>query len=112
MPGGEGVLEINDGEDEAEELPERHHQRDRQWGALGGQDENTTDANIPEETVKDCNKTWDTEDKNLISSRVAKTVCVNWPRKLNRHLINVIFHDQHHWTDQAGINQLILWSRV
>lgn len=80
MPGGEGVLEINDGEDEAEELPERHHQRDCQRGALCGQDENTTDAHVPEESVKDCNKTRDTKDKNLISSRVAKTVCINWPR--------------------------------
>lgn len=46
MPGGEGVLEVQDGEDEAEELPERHHQRDRQRGALSGQDEHATDAHV------------------------------------------------------------------
>lgn len=46
MPGGEGVLEVEDGEDEAEELPERHHQRDRQRGALGGQDEDAADAHV------------------------------------------------------------------
>lgn len=56
VPGGEGVLEVKDGEDEAEELAERHHQRDGQRGALCGQDENPTDAHVPEEEVKVCNQ--------------------------------------------------------
>lgn len=53
VPGGEGVLEVKDGEDEAEELPERHHQGDGERRALCGQDENPTDAHVPEEMVKD-----------------------------------------------------------
>lgn len=65
MPGGEGVLEVHDGEDEAEELSEGHHKRDRQRGALCSQDENTADAHVPEETVKDCSQTRDTDDRNL-----------------------------------------------
>lgn len=56
VPGGEGVLEVKDGEDEAEELAERHHQRDGQRGALRGQDENPTDAHVPEGEVKVCNE--------------------------------------------------------
>lgn len=48
MPDGEGVLEVNDGEDEAEELSKCHHQSDGQRGALCGQNENTTDAYISE----------------------------------------------------------------
>lgn len=50
VPGSEGVLEVNDGEDEAEELSQCHHQGDGQRGTLCGQDENTTDAHIPEVT--------------------------------------------------------------
>lgn len=53
MPGGEGVLEVQDGEDEAQELSERHHQGDGERRALRGQDEDTTDAHVPEEMVKD-----------------------------------------------------------
>ena len=55
VPGGERVLKVNDGEDEAEELSQGHHQGNGQRGALCGQNENPTDANIPEETVKVCN---------------------------------------------------------
>lgn len=46
VPGGEGVLEVQDGEDEAEELPQRHDQSDRERGALRGQNEHATDAHI------------------------------------------------------------------
>lgn len=46
MPGGEGVLEVQDGEDEAEELSESHHQSDGQGGALCGQDEHAADAHV------------------------------------------------------------------
>lgn len=46
MPDSEGVLEVQDGEDEAEELSESHHQSDRQGGALCGQDEHATDAHV------------------------------------------------------------------
>lgn len=52
VPGSEGVLEINDGEDEADELSECHHQGDGQRSTLCGQDEHTTDTNVSEETVK------------------------------------------------------------
>ena len=57
VPGSEGVLEVKDGEDEAEELSECHHQGDGQWSALCRQDEHPADAHIPAETVKVCNKT-------------------------------------------------------
>lgn len=50
VPGSEGVLEVNDGENKAEELSQRHHQSDGEWGALRGQDEDTTDADVPEES--------------------------------------------------------------
>lgn len=50
VPESEGVLEVHDGEDEAEELPQSHHQGDSEWGALCCQDENTTDTDVPEET--------------------------------------------------------------
>lgn len=57
MPGSEGVLEVKDGEDEAEELSQGHHQSDRQRGALSGQNEHTADADISEKNlVKVCNK--------------------------------------------------------
>lgn len=46
VPGGEGVLEVEDGEDEAEELSEGDHESDRQRGALCGQDEHATDAHV------------------------------------------------------------------
>lgn len=48
VPGGEGVLEVQDGEDEAEELSERHHESHRQGGALCGQDEHAADAHVSE----------------------------------------------------------------
>lgn len=48
MPGSEGVLEVQDGEDEAEELSERHHESDRQGGALRGEDEHAADAHVSE----------------------------------------------------------------
>lgn len=48
MPDGEGVLEVEDGEDQADELPQRHDQRDGQGGALGGQDEDPPDADVSE----------------------------------------------------------------
>lgn len=47
VPGGEGVLEVDDGEDEAEELPQGHYKSDRQRGALCGQNEHTTDTHVP-----------------------------------------------------------------
>lgn len=46
VPGREGVLEVQDGEDEADELSESHHQSDRQGGALCGQDEHAADAHV------------------------------------------------------------------
>lgn len=50
MPAREGVSEVEDGDDEAEELSESHHQRDRQGGALRGQDEHATDAHVSART--------------------------------------------------------------
>lgn len=47
VPAREGVLEVEDGEDEADELAQRHHQGDRQGRALRGQDENAADADVP-----------------------------------------------------------------
>lgn len=46
VPRSEGVLEVEDGEDETEELSESHHQSDGQGGALCGQDEHGTDAHV------------------------------------------------------------------
>lgn len=46
MPDGEGVPEVEDGEDQADELPQRHDQRDGQGGALRGQDEDPPDADV------------------------------------------------------------------
>lgn len=57
MPGGEGVVEVQDGEDEADELSEGHHQGDGQRSALCGQDKDATDAHVPGNRVKVCNKT-------------------------------------------------------
>lgn len=48
VPPGERVLEVHDGEDEAEELSQRHHQSDGQRGALRGEDENPANAHISE----------------------------------------------------------------
>lgn len=50
VPGSEGVLEVEDGEDEAEELPQGHHQSDRQRGALCSENEHAADAYISEKT--------------------------------------------------------------
>lgn len=50
VPGGEGVLEVKDGENEAEELPQSHHQSDGQRGALCGQNEHAADTHISERT--------------------------------------------------------------
>lgn len=46
VPGSEGVLEVKDGEDEADELSQSHHQSDGQRGALCGQDEDAADAYV------------------------------------------------------------------
>ena len=48
MPDREGVLEVPHGDDEAEELPEGHHQGDGQRRALRGQDEHAADAHVSE----------------------------------------------------------------
>lgn len=48
MPGSEGVLEVEDGEDEAQELPQGHHQSHRQRGAFCGQNEHAAYAYISE----------------------------------------------------------------
>lgn len=59
MPGSEGVLEVEDGEDETEELPQGHHQSDGERGALCGQDEHATDTHIPEgERLKSATRVW------------------------------------------------------
>lgn len=47
VPAREGVPEVEDGEDEADELAERHHQGDGEGRALRGQDENAADADVP-----------------------------------------------------------------
>lgn len=47
VPACEGILEVQDGEDEADELAERHHQGDREGRALRGQDEDAADADVP-----------------------------------------------------------------
>lgn len=46
VPGREGVAEVEDGEDEADELAQRHHQRDGEGGALRGEDEDASDADV------------------------------------------------------------------
>lgn len=46
VQGGERVPEVQDGEDEADKLPQSHHQCDCQGGALCGQDEDPTYANV------------------------------------------------------------------
>lgn len=46
MPRREGVAEVEDGEDEADELAQRHHQRDGEGGALRGEDEDASDADV------------------------------------------------------------------
>lgn len=46
MPRGEGVLEVPDGDDEADELPEGDDQRHGERGTLCGQDEHSPNANI------------------------------------------------------------------
>lgn len=48
VPDSEGILEVKDGENEADELSQGHHQSDRQRGALCGQDEHTADAYVSE----------------------------------------------------------------
>lgn len=48
MPGREGVAKVEDGEDEADELAQRHHQRDGEGGALCGEDEDAADADVSE----------------------------------------------------------------
>lgn len=51
VPRRERVLEVEDGDDEAEELSERDHQRDGERSALGGENEDAADANISEGTT-------------------------------------------------------------
>lgn len=46
MPGREGVAEVEDGEDEADEFAQRHHQRDGEGGALRGEDEDAPNADV------------------------------------------------------------------
>lgn len=53
MGQGERVPEVPDGEDQADELSQGHHQGHGQGGALGGQDENTLDADKPGGLVKE-----------------------------------------------------------
>lgn len=56
MPGGEGILEEEDGDDEADELPQCDHQGHGERGTLCGQDEHAADTHISEEKVKDCKR--------------------------------------------------------
>lgn len=51
VPRRERVLEVEDGEDEAEELSERDHQRDGERSALCCENEDAADANISEGTM-------------------------------------------------------------
>lgn len=48
VPRRERVSEVEDGEDEAEELPQGDHQSDGERGALCGENEDATDAHISE----------------------------------------------------------------
>lgn len=48
MPGGEGVPEVEDGEDEADELAQRDHEGDGEGGALCGEPEDAPDAHVSE----------------------------------------------------------------
>lgn len=48
VPGREGVAEIEDGEDEADKLAQRHHQCDSEGGALRGEDEDAPNADVSE----------------------------------------------------------------
>ena len=56
VPGGEGVPEVEDGEDEADELPQCDHQGHSERGTLCGQDEHAADTHVSEEKVKDCKR--------------------------------------------------------
>lgn len=47
MPQGERVLEVQDGEDEADELAQRHDEGDGEGGAFCGEDEDAPDAHVP-----------------------------------------------------------------
>ena len=49
--GSEGVIEVHDGEEETEELPECDHQRDGETGALRGQHKHGGDADVLGEDV-------------------------------------------------------------
>lgn len=51
VPHREGVLKIEDGEDEAEELSECDYQSDGQRSALRGENEDAANANISEGTM-------------------------------------------------------------
>ena len=53
MVDSEGVTKIENGEDETEELAESDDQSDHKGGTLCGQCEDSSDANIPGEHVKD-----------------------------------------------------------
>lgn len=48
MPQSERVLEVQDGKDEAHKLAESHNKCDGEGGALCGEDEDASDAHIPE----------------------------------------------------------------
>ena len=51
METGEGVLEIPDGEENTDELPDGEDKRGGETGALGGQDEHAEDADVLEEDI-------------------------------------------------------------
>ena len=51
MVGSEGVVEVHDGEEEAEELPEGDDQSDCETGTLRGQHEHRGDADVLSEDV-------------------------------------------------------------
>ncbi len=54
---GEGVAEVEDGEEETDKLAKCDDQRHHERGALGRQDEDSTDADVPEAQVKDLSTT-------------------------------------------------------
>ena len=47
VPQGERVLEVQDGEDEADELAQRHDEGDGEGGTFCGDDEDAPDAHVP-----------------------------------------------------------------
>ncbi len=48
VPGCEGIVEVQDGNNETQEFAKRHHQCDRERCALRGQNEHAADAHVSE----------------------------------------------------------------